>query len=44
MPTVEVPPVAIVVGLTMLVTAAPMAEDEEAGNVNFKIERISTLR
>ena len=43
--TVEVPSVATVVGLTMPVTVAPtMAEDEGAGNVNFKIERISTLR
>lgn len=40
----EDPSVAIVVGLTMSVTVAPMAEDEEAGNVKFKIKRISTLR
>jgi hypothetical protein len=42
--TAEVPSVAIVVGLTMPVTVAPMAEDDGAGNVNFKIKRISTLR
>ena len=42
--TAEVPSVPIVVGLTMPVTVAPMAEDEEAGNVKFKIKRISTLR